>query len=90
MISTMVETSQPEAEIKPAMDLLGPVIDMFVSVSTLYKPFEDGKNSGLWVSESYDPSSHFEEASDDILNIYQKLTGEKLDLNIEPDEEDDY
>lgn len=32
MVSTMVETDQPEAEIEPAMKLLGPVLDMFVSV----------------------------------------------------------
>ena len=90
MVSTMVESDQPEQEIDAAMKLLGPVLDMFVSVSTVYEPFEDGKNSGLWISKSYDPSSHFEEASVDILQIYEKLTGEKLDLNIEPDEDEDY
>ena len=51
---------------------------------------EDGKNSNLWVTKSYDPSSHFEMASNDILDIYQKITGEVLDMNIEADEEDDY
>ena len=90
MVSTMVETDQPESEIQEAMKLLGPVLDMFVSVSTIYEPFEDGKNSGLWISKSYDPSSHFEMASENILEIYEKLSGEKLDLNIEPDEDEDY
>ena len=43
---------------------------MFVSVDTLYDPLEDGKDTGLWISKSYDPSSHFEIASIDILEIY--------------------
>lgn len=61
---------------------------MFVSVSVNYDPLEDGNISNLWITKSYDPSSHFEVASDDILHVYQKLTGEKLDLNIEADDEE--
>ena len=90
MVSTMVETSSPEQEIKPALDLLGPILDIFVSVTTVFDPLESGANNNVWISKSYDPSSHFEVASEDILQIYEKLTGEKLDLNIEPDEEEDY
>ena len=63
---------------------------MFVTVSQLSEPLEDGQNSNLWISKSYDPSSHFELASQDILDIYEKITGEKLDMNIEPDEDEDY
>jgi len=52
---------------------------------------DDGKESNLWITKSYDPSSHFEIASEDILEIYEKIVCEKLDLNIEPSEdEDDY
>lgn len=43
----------------------------------------------MFISKSYDPSSHFEVASNDILEIYERITGEKLDMNIEPDEEDE-
>ena len=91
IVSTTVESDSPEQEIQPAIALLGSILDMFVTVDTLYDPLEDGKSSGLWVSKSYDPSSHFEIASNDILEIYEKITGEKLDLNIEPSEdEEDY
>ena len=63
---------------------------MFVSVSTLYDPVETGKDNNLWITSSYDATSHFETASDDILKIYEQIVGEKLDLNIEaPDDEDD-
>ena len=90
MVSTMVETSTPEQEIEPAIKLLGSILDMFVSVTTVYEPLESGKDSNVWITKSYDPSSHFEVASEDILQVYEKLTGEKLDLNIEPDEEEEY
>jgi Rab GDP dissociation inhibitor len=91
IVSTTVESAHPEKEIEPALALLGPILDMFVSVSTLYEPLEDGKASNLWISKSYDASSHFEVASEDILEIYEKIVGEKLDLNIEPSEdEEDY
>jgi RAB protein geranylgeranyltransferase component A len=33
MISTTVETEEPESEIKVALDLLGPTLEMFVNVS---------------------------------------------------------
>ena len=64
---------------------------MFVSVSNVYEPVDDGHKNNLWITSSYDATSHFESASEEILQIYQKIVGEKLDLNIEPTEdEEDY
>jgi Rab GDP dissociation inhibitor len=68
---------------------LGPILEIFVNETTLFEPLEDGKSSNLWVTKSYDPSSHFEIASNDILEVYEKIVGEKLDLNIEPSEDED-
>ena len=89
-ISTLVETDEPEQEIQPAINLLGEILEIFVSVTQLFDPLEDGKQSNLWITKSYDPSSHFEMASQDILDIYEKIIGEKLDMNIEPDDDDEY
>lgn len=41
IISGTVETDTPEEEIKPALDLLGGVLEMFVSVSDCYDPVEE-------------------------------------------------
>eukprot|EP00997_Jenningsia_sp_PLL12_P009774 NODE_6804_length_488_cov_50.275626_g6011_i0.p1 GENE.NODE_6804_length_488_cov_50.275626_g6011_i0~~NODE_6804_length_488_cov_50.275626_g6011_i0.p1 ORF type:complete len:107 (-),score=19.93 NODE_6804_length_488_cov_50.275626_g6011_i0:33-353(-) len=90
MISTTVETKNPEEEIRPAMDLLGQPLEMFVKISEFEVPTDDGKNDKLFVTKSYDATSHFETASEDVLAIYERITGEALDLNIEPSEEDDY
>ena len=91
IISTTVETENPESEIEPAVLLLGDILEMFVSVSTLYNPVASGKDTNLWVTSSYDATSHFESASEDILQIYEQIVGEKLDLNIEAaDDEEEY
>ena len=47
MISTTVETQNPELEIKPALEMLGDVLEMFVNVSPIYEPTDDGKVSNV-------------------------------------------
>jgi RAB protein geranylgeranyltransferase component A len=32
IVSTIVETDNPQMEIKPGLDLLGPILDMYISV----------------------------------------------------------
>ena len=90
-MSGTVETDSPEQEIQPALDLLGDLLDVFVSVSTIYEPISaELEAQGLWITSSYDATSHFESASEEILQMYEKIVGEKLDLNIEPDDEEEY
>jgi Rab GDP dissociation inhibitor len=36
IISATVETNEPEKEIQPAIDILGDIMDMFVSINDLY------------------------------------------------------
>ena len=90
IISATVETDNPEQEIAPAVALLGDILEMFVSVSDMFEPVESGANNNLWITSSYDATSHFESASEEILQIYERIVGEKLDLNIEPEDEEDY
>jgi Rab GDP dissociation inhibitor len=49
---------------------------------------EDGKRNACFISKSYDAASHFESAAVDVLNMYERLTGETLVLNISPDDEE--
>lgn len=90
MVSASVETDKPELEIRPALDLLGGVLEYFTDVSVQYEPVSDGKSDNLYISKSYDPQSHFELASEEVLEMYERITGEKLDLNIEPTEDEEY
>jgi len=90
MISTTVETNKEEQEIQPALELLGTVLEMFVNISNVHSPTDNGSKDNLHVTSSYDATSHFESASEDVLALYESIVGEKLDLNIQPGEEEDY
>lgn len=90
IVSTTVETKDPEKEIQPAIDLLGGCLEVFIQISDEEVPVNDPQAEGLWITSSYDATSHFETASEDVLALYEKMTGEKLDLNIQPSEDDDY
>lgn len=45
IVSTSVETNDPEQEIKPALDLLLPIDQKFVSISDQYAPTDQGTKS---------------------------------------------
>ncbi|KAI6198301.1 Rab GDP dissociation inhibitor [Aphelenchoides fujianensis] len=81
MVSTTVETSNPEAEILPGLQLLGPIVDKFVSVSDVYEPVDMGLESQIFISRSYDPTTHFETTCQDVLDIFQRGTTEAFDFN---------
>lgn len=90
IVSTTVETADPEKEIQPAIDLLGGCIEVFIQISDIHEPTNDPLADNLWITSSYDATSHFETASADVLSIYERLTGEKLDLNIQPTDDEEY
>merc|ERR1712142_5999 len=81
MVSTTVETDNPEVEIKPGLDLLGPIKQKFVTVSPMFKPNDDGTESQIFISESYDATSHFETTCLDVLEVYRRGTGEDFDTS---------
>jgi Rab GDP dissociation inhibitor len=88
IVSTTVETNDPMAELSAGIKLLGSIQERFDAVSDLYEPVENGSKSACFISKSYDAASHFESAASDVLSMYELLTGEKLDMSIEPDLDD--
>jgi len=86
MVSTTVESNNPENECQPGIALLGNVIEKFVIVSDTFVPINDGTQNGIFISASYDPTSHFETTCYDVADIYRRVTGKQLDLNI-PEEQ---
>jgi Rab GDP dissociation inhibitor len=78
--STTVETEDPVKELKPALDLIGPVLEQFVHISDTYEPVADGKQDHVFISTSYDATSHFETTVQDVLDMYKRITGKDLVL----------
>ena len=54
-------------------------------MSTLYAPVGSGRADNCYISRSYDAASHFETAATDVLALYERVTGEKLDMTISAD-----
>lgn len=44
----------------------------------LYEPVEDGTKDNIFISKSYDATSHFETTTDDVKDIFRRCTGEEL------------
>jgi len=75
MISTTVETQNPEEEIQPALDLLGNILHSFTTIQPLYIPTNNPQEDGIFISNSYDATTHFETIADDVIRLYQQYTG---------------
>lgn len=90
IVSTTVETSNPIQELAPGFNLLGNISERFDSVTDLYEPLANGRDDNCYISKSYDATSHFETAANDVLDLYERITGSTLDMNIsaDMDEED--
>jgi len=80
LVSTIVETSNPEAELEAGIRILGKTDETFFSVRDMFAPTDDGQTSRVFISKSYDPETHFQESCEDILNIYKRITGKDMDL----------
>ncbi|KAI8078742.1 GDP dissociation inhibitor [Halteromyces radiatus] len=89
IVSTIVETDKPaEMEIQEGLKLLGPIVDKFVSVSPLEIASEDGTQDQVFVSRSYDATSHFETVCDDVKDLWKRVTGVPLVLKKKDNQEE--
>lgn len=88
IVSTIVETATPHIELEPAFKLLGTRLDTLMGLAELYEPAQDGTENGIYLSKSYDPTSHFESTTDDIKDLYLRITGKPLVLKKRQTEEE--
>jgi Rab GDP dissociation inhibitor len=52
----------------------------FVSVSPLYIPTSTGEADNIFITRSYDATSHFETVVDEVRGVWKRVTGEDLVL----------
>lgn len=80
IVSTIAETnSNHHLELQPGLERLGKIEEMFTSKPIpIYEPLESGVNDSIFISKSYDASSHFETTTDDIRDIYRRAANEEL------------
>lgn len=83
-ISTTQENPEadPKTELKTAYTLLGnQFADTFTWVTPYFEPTPTEVNDNLFVTESLDPTTHFELATKQVLEMYKEITGEDFDFN---------
>ena len=52
----------------------------FVSVTPLYTPTASGKEDNIFITRSYDATSHFETVVDDVHDVWRRVIGKDLVL----------
>ncbi|KAJ8477693.1 hypothetical protein OPV22_021420 [Ensete ventricosum] len=83
-VLTEAETDRPEMELKPGIDLLGAVDELFFDTYDRYKPINTPSSDHCFISTSYDATTHFESTLMDVLSMYTMITGKTLDLSMDP------
>ena len=89
IISTKAQTDNPKEELQPAMDIIGQPLETFDKISEIYEPVDTSFKDNIFITTSFDPQSHFENDTDNVIDIYQKITETKLDLTIEEEGEEE-
>lgn len=73
-VTTIVETDAPEDELAPGLALLGPIYDKFVTVAPQEQPLAPGTDDNIFITRSYDATSHFETVVADIQDVWARAT----------------
>ncbi|KAL2107695.1 hypothetical protein VUR80DRAFT_4873 [Thermomyces stellatus] len=80
IVSTVAESeANHHLELQPGLERLGKIEEQFMGPPIpIYEPLEDGSKDNLFISKSYDATSHFETTTDDVKDIYRRCMGEEL------------
>ena len=68
-------------EVEEGIALLGDVALRFDDVQDTYEPTSDGKKDNVFVTKSYDATSHFEYESREVMDLFERIMGYPLDLS---------
>lgn len=73
-----------QRELAAGLTLLKSPIRIFYDMYDLMVPKSDGTKDNVFISESFDATTHFETAITDVLAIYERIVGERLVLTDGP------
>lgn len=82
-VTTEAETDNPEIELKPGIELLGQVDEIFFDAYDRYEPANKQDEDNCFISTSYDATTHFESTVEDVIAMYSRITGKNLDLTVD-------
>ncbi len=72
IVSTIAESkSNHHVELQAGFERLGPIAERFMGPPIpLYEPLESGVNDNIYISKSYDASSHFETTTGEVFLFF--------------------
>jgi hypothetical protein len=65
------------------------LIFRFVWISKIYEPIGEEQGKNIYITRSYDPSSHFESVCQDVKDVYKRIIGHDLQLKQRPSAEEE-
>ena len=86
IVGSEMETEDPVKEFGPALKMLGPILESFVVITDRWEPNDVTADAakGVYISTSYDSTSHFATATQDVMEIFKRVTGSYPDLEKRP------
>ena len=76
-----------QTELAAGLSMLKSPLRIFYDMYDLHVPKEKGTADKVFISESFDATTHFETAITDVLSMYERIMGEKLVLTDGPSQE---
>jgi len=87
IISSMQEHPNVDVDLAVAFETLGPIRYKFETKEDLYVAANGNGEDNIFVTNTLDSTSHFETATENVLEIYKAITGKNVDLNISEKDE---
>ncbi len=88
IISTIIETNEPYQEINIAKSIIGNILEEFITISDIYEPIDTNFEDNIYITSSFDSFIHFQYDIENVLEIYEKITGERYNLEFEEKKEE--
>jgi len=85
MISAQVYTNNPRQELSVAYKALGKVLKDFFFVNDTFEAVNNSQQEQVFICSSMDATSHFQQATREVMEIYKAVTGKDVDLNANPE-----
>eukprot|EP00501_MAST-03F_sp_TOSAG23-6_P000176 GSMAST32.ASY1.ANO1.179.1 assembled CDS len=91
IVSTVVETNDPSAEVQIGIDLINGqqerrgrkyIVERFDDIKETYSQKDSTIDDHCYISNSYTAEPHFGDVSTDVLHLFEKVTGKPLDMSI--------
>jgi len=70
-----------QRELSAGLSQLTGVVKIFYDMYDQHTPLSDGSKDRVFLTQSFDPTTHFETAITDVLEVYKNITGKPLELS---------